>query len=325
MAEVFLATEAMATRFELYLIGSDPARLRAVGEEALAEIRQLDRLLSRFRPDSDIGRINAAKAGEKVRVDGRTFRLLQEAIAISQKTEGAFDISVGPLLRCWGIAHQRDRLPSVKEREKARLLVGPHHLQLDQRTLTVEKDADQVQVDLGAIGKGYALDRAVQILLDQGMTSFFLHGGTSSAIGWGEREKGQPWTVALGNQSNGNEEPITLALNNVALSVSTPLGRFSTLTPNGKPSRRGRLIGHTIDPRTGLPVKGPTLSAVLSPSATVADALSTAALIAHTNELHRWVAVFPKEIILICHKGRWKRFAGSVPQRGFSIPSALRQ
>ncbi len=245
MATVLLATYAMRTRFELVPVGDNETFLRAAGEEALREIAELERLLSRFRPDSDIGRINQSAAFQPVRVDARTFRLLQQAILLSQATEGAFDITLGT----WRSSGEAKSFADA--------------ILLDEATMTVRLAHENVRLDLGGIGKGYALERAAKLLRLAGVENAFLHGGTSSAFAFGRDQHGEPWQVAIAHPVSG--EPITtVTLDGCGLSVS------ATTPAEGR---------HTVDPQTGEPVQNTLLAAVVLPSPTEAEAWSTALLV----------------------------------------------
>ncbi len=249
---VKLAIFSMRTRFELVLVGDDETHLRAAGEEALREIAELEKLLSRFRPDSDIARINSLAARQPVRVDARTFQLLKRAKELSAKTKGTFDITVGTW---WQLG------------EKAKTLVGYESILLDEATMTVRLAKEGVQLDLGGIGKGYALERAAKLLKDAGVENAFLHGGTSSVFAFGRDQNGNAWQVAIAHPLTG--EPLTtFSLDNCGLSVS--MSRPALDTFRSAP---------TIDPRTGEPVSCALLSAVALPSPTEAEGWSTALLI----------------------------------------------
>ena len=242
---VLLATYAMRTRFELVLVGDDETFLRAAGEEALREIAELERLLSRFRSDSDIGRINSLAASQPVRVDARTFRLLQQALLLSHATEGAFDITLGT----WR------RLGKAKSVADAILL--------DEATMAVQLTDENVQLDLGGIGKGYALQRAAQILRNAGVENAFLHGGTSSVFAFGHNADGENWKVVIAHPISGQALAI-VSLDDCGLSVS----ESTTI--------EGRRI---IDPQTGETVQQNLLAAVVLPSPIDAEAWSTALLV----------------------------------------------
>ncbi len=257
MVTVRLATYAMRTRFELVLVGKNEPFLRAAGEEALREIVELERLLSRFRLDSDVGRINRWAAHQPVRVDARTFRLLQQAIGLSKQTDGAFDITVGGW---WSSV--------INQTTKA--VVGSEHILLDEPTQSVRLRHEGIQLDLGGIGKGYALERAALLLREAGVENAFLHGGTSSAFAFGRDEEGNPWRVAISHPLN-DQVLTVVCLDHQGLSVSAAGQRRSTQP--------------TVHPRTGEVATGTQLAAVVLPSPTEAEAWSTALLILGFNGL----------------------------------------
>src|SRR5438477_1752078 len=134
---VRLACSAMATRFELVLHGDEPARLRAAGEEAIAEIERLEEQLSLYRPTSEIARVNGRAASEPVRVSPAVFKLLRHAKQLHRESGGAFDISIAPLVRCWGFMGGSGRMPTDEEVAQARDKVGMQFVSLDEESSTV--------------------------------------------------------------------------------------------------------------------------------------------------------------------------------------------
>src|SRR5580693_7214898 len=157
MTPVKLALNAMATRFELVLHGENATRLRAAGEAALKEVERLEAQLSLYRPTSEIARVNASAAREPVRVSPPVFRLLQLARQLQGESGGAFDITVAPLVRCWGFMHGTGRVPEPDEIQEAWERSGMAHVMLDEKNYSVRFDREGVMIDLGAIGKGYAI------------------------------------------------------------------------------------------------------------------------------------------------------------------------
>jgi FAD:protein FMN transferase len=267
-----LARQAMATRFELVLAGANEPALRAAGEEALHEIDQLEAQLSLYQPTSEIARVNARAAREPVRVSPRVFGLLDRAGKLSQETGGAFDITIAPLVRCWGFMGGTGRMPTTEEIEKARSCVGMRLVELDAAQTTVRFHREGVMIDLGAIGKGYAIEQAVEILRDAGVTSALLHGGTSTVYGLGAPPDEPAWNVAVHDPDpKRNESLTTVQLKDQAMSVSAVWGRSFEIG--------GKTLGHVLDPRTGYPAANAILSAVSTASATDSDALSTALLV----------------------------------------------
>jgi thiamine biosynthesis lipoprotein len=278
----------MATRFEIVLHGQSEVGLRAAAEEALDEIERLEAQLNLYQPTSEISHINARAAFEPVRVEPSLFRLLKHAQRLSRETDGAFDITVAPLMRCWGFMRGTGRLPDEADVARAREQVGMHRVSLDEEQFTVSFARAGVMLDLGSIGKGYALERAAELLREAGVTNGILHGGTSTVYAFGTPPDSKMWkvavpkpefaaqTIALGatrsNEPSGLERFIAVVpLNNEALSVSAVWGKSF--------AAGDRVYGHVIDPRKGEPVDGAVLAAVALPSATESDALSTALLI----------------------------------------------
>ncbi|MSU60216.1 MAG: FAD:protein FMN transferase [Pedosphaera sp.] len=289
MQTVTLARNAMATRFEIVLHGDNAASLRAAGEEALDEIVRLENQLSLYRPGSEIAQLNSRAAREAVLVSPEAFALLQRAQRLSAETEGAFDITIAPLVRCWGFMGGAGKMPAAEDVAAAREKVGMEKILLDAATRTVRFAREGVMLDLGAIGKGHAVERAAEILRDAGVTSALIHGGTSTVHAIGCPPDAECWRVAIEQPPaavwspaftrSGIAEPPeggtpnalpVAALRDEAMSVSAMWGRYFDAD--------GKNFGHVIDPRTGQPAEAALLAAVILPSATETDALSTALL-----------------------------------------------
>jgi thiamine biosynthesis lipoprotein len=292
MPTLTLARLAMATRFEVVLHGENPAGLRAAGEEALQEVEQLDHRLSLYRPDSEVAHLNARAAREPVRVSPGLFALLQHAQVLSAETGGAFDITIAPLVRCWGFMGGNGKLPDARELEECRAKTGMHLVHLNGGAGTVRFEREGVMLDLGAIGKGYAVEKAAEVLRQAGVTSALIHGGTSTVCALGQPPDAECWKVAVatsldgpgggvrqnaanasGGLTNAATQPpwVTISLRDEALSVSAVWGKFFKAD--------GNIFGHVLDPRSGRPVAGAMAAAVVLPSATETDALSTALLV----------------------------------------------
>ena len=197
LVTVAVACQAMATRFEIVLHGESDVALRAAAEEALDEIQRLERQLSLYDATSEISFINARAAAEPVKVEPGLFRLLQDARRFSQAAGGAFDITVAPLMRCWGFMGGSGRQPDSEELAEARARVGMHLVELNRKDFTVRFTREGVMLDLGSIGKGYALERAVKLLIEAGVTSAILHGGTSTVHALGSPPEAEAWKVAI--------------------------------------------------------------------------------------------------------------------------------
>lgn len=327
MPTVLAARDAMNTRFEVLLEDADETRLRAAAEEALDEVQRLESQLSRFRPASEVAQINARAAREPVPVEFRVFRLLAAIKTMSEETDGAFDPTLAPLLEAWGFPGRLERKPSVAQLALLLGRVGARHLLLDETTSTVRFARPGVQLDLGAVGKGYAVQCAASILQELGVTNGLIHAGTSTVYAWGAPLEATGWRVGIARPETGRTFPepegratserapylsslritaptcmqpvavsppaelgpadwlATVGLRNEALSVSAVLGRTRTV--------EGETIGHVLDPRTGRPVTGAGLAAVITQSAAEADALSTALLVEGRAGLDRIAGLRP--------------------------------
>ena len=270
---VRLATYAMATRFELVLAGEDgadragEARLRAVGEAALAAIEECERALSPFQPASLVSRVNALAAARPIEVDADTFELFETCAAIQAESGGAFDLTVAPLMRALGFRSPGGRPDSAAEIAGAARAVGGGAIELDRARRTVRFTRPGTALDLGAVGKGRALDLAAAVLREHGVERAFLHGGTSTALALGAPPGAAGWHAAVGR---GRAAPVA-HLCDAALSVSA--GRGRTL------EREGRTLGHVLDPRSGAPARACAVAAVIDRTAAAADARSTALLV----------------------------------------------
>ena len=269
-----LACHAMATRFEVVLHGYNLVALRAAGEEALRLVEQLEAQLSLFRAGSEIAYLNTRAAREPVRVTPGLFALLQQAQKLHEESGGAFDITIAPLVRCWGFMGGDGRMPRSAEVAEARTKVGMELVQLRPEDFTVRFAREGVMLDLGAIGKGHAVERAAEVLREAGVTSALLHGGTSTVQAIGQPPGEEFWKIAIETPSPSADTPPTLLatvpLKDEAMSVSGVWGNSFQVGQ--------RTFGHILDPRTGEPALGTVLAAVVLPSATETDALSTALL-----------------------------------------------
>ncbi len=247
-----LACAAMGTRFEIALEDADA---HPAAEAALDEVTLWHNRLSAFESSSVVAHIGRS-GGEWVRVDAETFTLLKLCRELWERTGGAFDPTVGPLMEAWGFRGAATDPGAV---EAARACTGMHLVELDEPGRRVRLVHPGVRLDLGGIGKGWAIDRALEVLRDAGVRRALIHAGTSSVGAIGR------WPIAL-RLEGGQTRPITLE--NACLSVSAPRGRVV----EGK--------GHILDPRTGAPAPSRVATAAaIHASASVAEAVSTALVV----------------------------------------------
>ena len=267
-----MSLQAMATRFELVICYADPARsayVRAVAEEALREIERISHQLNCHDRGSEISLVNALAFREPVKVDARLFRLVQDCISLNRETAGGFDITVGPLMRIWRHAAESGMDPDRSTLDEARYSTGVHNLILDEEEFSIAFARPGVSIDLGGYGKGYAIERAISLLDEAGITSAILHGGTSSIATLGTAPGMNAWRVSLSDPFK-PETPF-LDLVGKSMSVSGVSGRTFRIG--------SRSVGHIMDPHTGEAVNDIAATAVTGSSASVCEAYSTALLV----------------------------------------------
>jgi FAD:protein FMN transferase len=268
---VKLSLMAMATKFELILFGDDPMRLRAVGEEALREIELLDAQLSFYSTQSEISWINRGASNSPVKVEPRLFKLLSLSKELTKLTDGSFDITIGPLMKAWSFFRGSGERPEVSELSSTLNRVGMDKVLLDDERFEVSFMIPGLELDLGAIGKGYAIERAVNVLIEHGVSSALIHGGTSSVHAIGTPIDGESWKIGLEEPFNRLNGAVVIELKDNSLSVSAVHGKSFW--------KDGKQFGHVIDPRCGEPVSGSLAAAVVGESPTICDALSSALLV----------------------------------------------
>ena len=287
---------AMACRFEVTLPMRDQAGV-AVATDALNQIDGLEAQLSVFRESSEVSCINRQAATEAVRVEDSLFDLLTLCKKLHRDTDGTFDITSGPLTRCWGFLKREGRLPSTDEIESARLLVGSNQLLLDDETRTIRFLRAGMEVNLGSIGKGYALDRVATSIRDRVRTAL-LNAGASSivAIGAGGCDQGREegWSVGLRHPRDKNERLATLRLRDCAVSTSGSEEQFF--------EHDGQRYGHIIDPRSGWPAQDVTSVSVVARSGAISDALATAFYIGGKELAERYCSSHAEVLVIMLEK-----------------------
>jgi thiamine biosynthesis lipoprotein len=261
----------MGTEFQAVLAGEDPDFLRDAGSGALDEVERLEERLSHYRTDSEICDLNLRAPFGPVRLEPGLFRLIERAVRLSEATDGAFDPTAGPLVKCWGFFRGQGRFPDARAVAEARERVGVHLLELDADAFTIRYRRPGVELHLGAIGKGYAVDLAVASLRAVGIEAALVHGGTSTVYALGAPPGAAAWEVGLCDPGNREQRLAVIPLRDRALSTSGDYEQFFEW--------EGKRFSHILDPRTGRPAAGVRSATVLADNATDTDALSTAAFV----------------------------------------------
>ena len=269
---------SMATDFVVMLPSHWSGHVEAV-LEALESLDAIESRLTIYRDDSEIAQVNRSAADQPVQLSQPTFDLLQRAIEWSRRTNGAFDVTAGPLVEAWGFTQRSGRKPSAEQIDQARHLVGYEGLQLTQADRTVRFTRPGMSINLGAIGKGDALDRLAADLRGQGIEDFLIHGGNSSVIAVGNQNPSvdSGWPIGIAHPTKSERRLGGVWLKDTALATSGSGKQFF--------HHRGKRYGHVIDPRTGYPAGDLLALTVLMPSAADADACATGMFVMGSEEI----------------------------------------
>jgi FAD:protein FMN transferase len=276
---------AMGTVFTVVVYGSDTDYLDEVTNQVFQEIDQLDDQMSNYKPGSELSAINREAARHAVIVEPRLFKLIQDSLEYSRESEGDFDITVGPLMKSWGFFRGQGRLPSKSELAQVLKRIGYRHIKLDTSARTIQFDIPGIEIDLGAIAKGYSVDRAAEILRDNGIKVALISSGASSLYALGSPPGEHGWQISVRNPLDTSKAACVLRLQDLSLAVSGDYEKFFKMG--------GKTYAHIMDPHTGMPVENMLSTAVVSPSATDSDALSTSFFVEGPEAARRYLDRHP--------------------------------
>jgi thiamine biosynthesis lipoprotein len=266
---------AMATTFEIIVQHEDAAYARGAANAAFDELDRIERDLSRYVENSDVARINNLPASRPLPLSLDTFDCLAIGARMCAETGGAFDVTVGLLVDCWRDEDKKPRIPSPQELQFAREHTGMDLILLDEATHALALTRSPVCVDLGGIGKGYAVDRIGELLRQWSIDRALIHGGYSSVLALDAPAGTAGWPVTLSHPAD-RRTLARLQLQRVSVSASG--------------LEKGQ---HIIDPRTGRPAEGKLATWSIAPEAAPADALSTAFMIMTPDEIRDYCADHP--------------------------------
>jgi thiamine biosynthesis lipoprotein len=252
--------DAMGATFSVVLYGSDQASMNEAIDAVFEEAHRLDALLSNYRPASEWNRINREAPARPVTVSPELFQLLSDCIEYSRASEGTFDLTVGPLMRAWGFFGGDRHVPSPDQIREALELVGYRHVQLNPETRTVRFDRPGVEIDPGGVGKGYAVDRMVEILRARGFRNALVAASGSSIFGLGNPpEEPRGWPINIADPWDHRKNAAQVFLKDLSLSTS---GSYEKSFLAG-----GHRYSHIMDPRRGVPAENAVQVTVLAPRA----------------------------------------------------------
>jgi thiamine biosynthesis lipoprotein len=259
---------SMACLYTIQAYGPDAGTLPRVVDDAFDEVDRIDRLMSHYKADSPLSRINREAARHPVAVEPELFDFIAESVRYSRESDGAFDITVGPLMKAWGFFRGDGRLPSEDDVAAARRTVGSRHVIMDAVERTIAFDTPGVALDLGGIAKGYAVDRAVRLLRERHVTAALVSAGGSTIYAFGAPPDRRGWDVAIQDPVDARKTAFTTTLKDRALSVAGSSEKSFEAD--------GVRYSHIMDPRTGRPAQGLLSIAVIAPTGTAGDALDDA-------------------------------------------------
>ena len=257
----------MGIEARIILYAPDGQTATSAAKSAFDRMVRLDEVMSDYWPESELMRVcRTGESGNAVSISDDLFRVLTRAQSLSAATNGAFDVTVGPVVQLWREARQSGELPEADAVAEAQASVGWEHLDLHPRNQTVAFGQPGMRLDLGGIGKGFAADEAMAVLVDQGISSCLVELG-------GDMLLGQPppdapaWRIAV-QLENEAAHPSLIELANVGVATSGDTEQFVEIA--------GRRYSHIVDPRTGLGLTNRIAVTVIAPDATTADALASA-------------------------------------------------
>jgi thiamine biosynthesis lipoprotein len=269
----------MGTFCEIQIYHTDaPAAERAVAD-ALDEMQRVDRLLSNYDPASELSAMNRSAARAPFHASAELFAFVKRSHNFFTATHGAFDPTVGPLVRAWGFFTPQPAKPPEAQIAAARSMSGFARVRLDEASRTVSYAVPGLEIDPGGIGKGYAVDMAVDVLRRAGIWSALVSAGGSTLYAIGHPPDRPAWTLGIGDPSD-RERPVRLVhLRDNSVSTSGVSQKFVLVD--------GHRYSHIFDPRSGDPVEGMCQVSVVAGNATESDALTKAAFILSRDETLR--------------------------------------
>ncbi len=261
----------MGNRFELTVVAADENWANERIEAGIAEIQRIERLLTTFSDDSETNQVNQNAGIVPVAVSRETFNLVERSLRISAVTQGAFDITYGSIdKRLWNFDQNMTSLPDKATAKKMVSLINYRNVEMDSGACSIYLREKGMRIGFGGIGKGYAAERAKQVMKELGVTSGVVN-ASGDLCAWGYQPNGQPWTIGIVNPNASKEVFSYLSITDLAVATSGNYEKYIMID--------GKRYSHTIDPRTGLPVIGIKSVTIITTNAEIADAMATPVMI----------------------------------------------
>lgn len=260
----------MGSRFEITVVADTPEQAGAWTDMAISEIRRIEKLISSWDPDSETSEINRNAGIKPVKVSRELYGLIDRSLRISELTDGAFDITYASMDRIWRFDGSMTAMPTPSEIAASVSRVGYGKIRLDPDALTVFLPEKGMKLGFGAIGKGYAADRAKELLMSRGVPAGIIN-ASGDMNTWGRQPGGRPWQVAITNPMDKEHSYGVLPIEDRAVVTSGDYEKYVVFD--------NQRYAHIIDPRTGYPTRGVLSVTVFAPKAELADALATSVFV----------------------------------------------
>ncbi len=286
----------MGSRFEITVVANDSTEAKEYIDLAVGEITRIEKLISSWDAASQTSEINRNAGIKPVKVDGELYHLIERCIGISKLTEGAFDISFASMDKIWKFDGSMTEMPSEEAIKQSVAKVGYKNIIIDAENSTVFLKHEGMKIGFGAIGKGYAADKAKKLLMEKGVAAGIIN-ASGDMNTWGKQPNGDFWKVAITNPLDKNKAFALLPLQDNAVVTSGNYEKYVTFN--------GVRYTHIIDPRTGYPATGIISATVFAPKAEIADALATSIFVMGKEIAINFVNQLPKiECIIIDGEGK---------------------
>jgi FAD:protein FMN transferase len=259
---------AMGTVIEITLIADDEEAANKASLQAFQEIKRIETLMSPWLDSSDVTRINRSAGKERVKVSPETFEVIQKAQEISELSEGGFDITIGPLTELWREARKKTIPPSIEEVKEKLGLVNFKNIGIDPEGKVFLKKKDMA-IDLGGIAKGYAVDRAFELLKSLGYKNLIVNAGGDLRVGG--LKNNQPWSIGIQNPRESQKILARISVSDMAVATSGDYERFFI--------HEGKRYHHIFNPRDGFPTEGCQSVTIVTKDCITADGLATAVFV----------------------------------------------
>ncbi|WP_206619143.1 FAD:protein FMN transferase [Flavobacterium cerinum] len=257
----------MGNNFTITVVAATTAIAQNHIDNAIQEIKRIEKLLTTFSNDSQTSLINDNAGIQPVKVDREVYELIERSTAISKITQGAFDITYGSIDKSlWNFDKNMKRLPSKENALKMVHLINYNNIILDPEQLTVYLKEKGMRIGFGGIGKGYAAEKAKALLLKQNVKSGIIN-ASGDLTAWGLQPDGKPWRIGISNPDRPQDIFSYIDISEKAVATSGNYEKYIMID--------GKKYSHTIDPKTGLPISGIKSVTVISPNAEFADAMAT--------------------------------------------------